>query len=544
MKVIINTLIACCLSILASCNTSSAQTSYHNHDDIIKELNNLAGSYAGVCKLDIIGQSHSGKDMYALTIGTGNYNHKPGIAIIGGIDGRYPAGREISLGFAKKLLANTDNEDIKELLASVSFYVIPDASPDASSGFFSAPILERLVNANPTDNDRDFETDEDPAEDINGDGLITMMRIKDPTGDYITDPADSRLMKKADRSKGERGEWHVYTEGVDNDKDGKFNEDGQGGVNFNNNFSFEYEEFGENAGINAVSEKETRAVADFLYDHFNIFAVFSFGPQDNLGQAFKAKGPSPRAGRRGPGKVTSILKEDEALNKLLSSMYLEQTGYKGNPGFIREPGNFMEWAYYHYGRYSYSTPGWWFPSEKGLSAEASFLKYADENLDEEVFVEWQEADHPDFPGKTVEVGGIVPFSMYAPPPETLDKAIENNYLFLVDAAKLHPAVELVDLKTEKLKKDIHRVSVTLHNKGIFSTTSELGNYNKWMRKMKVELSSDSDFELMSGRKIEITERLKGGQSREYSWLIHGKGNFTISAGAVNCGIDRISFTIK
>ncbi len=521
-----------------------SQAQYHSPEEINAALSALNKSYPGLTVLETIGQTYSGKDIIALTIGSGEAGSKPGIAIIGGIDGRYPAGREISLGFAEKLLANAETEEIKELLAGLSFYVIPDASPDASSGFFSLPVYERLGNANPTDNDRDFETDEDPAEDINGDGLITMMRIKDPTGDYITDTADSRLMRKADISKGEKGEWHVYTEGIDNDKDGKFNEDGQGGVNFNNNFSFEYEEFGKMAGIHAVSEKESRAVADFLYERFNIFAVFSFGPQDNLGQAFKAKGPSPQAGRRGPGKVSSILKEDETVNKLLSAMYLEQTGYKGNPGFSREAGNFMEWAYYHYGRYSYSTPGWWFPAEKNLSSEASFLKYADENMDEEVFVEWQKTDHPDFPGKTVEVGGIVPFSMYAPPPETLKKAIESNYLFLVEAARLHPAVELIDLKTEKLDKDIYRVSVTLRNKGIFSTTSELGDYNKWMRKMKVELSSDSDFGLMSGRKIEITERLRGDESRKYSWLIHGKGDFSISAGAVNCGIDQISFTIK
>lgn len=521
-----------------------SQVKYHSPGEINSVLKALNKSYPNLTVLETIGQTYSGKDIIALSIGSGETGTKAGIAIIGGIDGRYQAGREISLGFAEKLLANAESEEIKELLAGVSFYVIPDASPDASSGFFSAPVYERLVNANPTDNDRDFSVDEDPCEDLNGDGIITLMRVKDPTGDYITDPADKRLMKKADIAAGEKGEWQVYTEGIDNDKDGKFNEDGQGGVNFNNNFSFEYEEFGENAGMHAVSEKETRAVADFLYDHFNIFAVFSFGPQDNLGQAFKAKGPSPQAGRRGPGKVTSILKEDEALNKLLSSMYIGQTGYKGNPGFSREPGNFMEWAYYHYGRYSYSTPGWWFPSEKGLSAEASFLKYADENLDKEVFVEWQETDHPDFPGKTVEVGGIKPFSMYAPPPAILEDAIEKNYLFLVEAAKLHPDVELLDLKTEKLEKDIYRVSVTLHNKGIFSTTSELGDYNKWMRKMKVELKSASDFELMSGRKIEITDRLKGDESREYSWLIHGKGDFTISAGAVNCGIDKISFTIK
>lgn len=552
MKIISKFLMLSALMFFAMEAILCGQAKYHNPEEINSILSTLNNSYPDITMLETIGETDSGKEINALTIGRGDNDLKPGIAIIGGIDGRYVAGREIALGFAEKLLENSSSDEINDLIGRVSFYIIPDASPDASSGFFSDPKHERLVNANPTDNDRDFKTDEDPFEDLNGDGLITMIRIKDPKGNYTTDPADERLMKKSDVSKGESGRWFVYTEGIDNDKDDLFNEDSYGGVDFNNNFSFEYEEFGENAGIHAASEKESRAVADFLYEHFNIFAVFSFGPQDNLGQAFKARRQAQAEevesqtswGRRRSRKVTSILPEDEMYNILLSDKYHEYTDYKGSPGFSREPGNFMEWAYYHYGRYSYSTPGWWFPSEKGLSREASFLKYASENIDGKVFVDWEEIDHPDFPGKKVEAGGIKPFVMYNPPEEKLNEVIESNYLFLVDAAKLHPEIELMDLKTEELQNKLYRVSLTLHNKGLFSTACQLGERVKWVRKIKLELKSDSDFQLLSGKKIILDERLEGNESREYSWLISGKGDFTISAGAVNCGMDKINFTLR
>ena len=39
--------------------------------------------------------------------------------------------------------------------------------------------------------------------------------------------------------------------------------------------------------LHPVSEPETKAVADFLFDQFNIYAVFTFGPQDNLGQPYE-----------------------------------------------------------------------------------------------------------------------------------------------------------------------------------------------------------------------------------------------------------------
>lgn len=553
MKIIFKSLILSLVIILAGEESVFTQVKYHEPGEINEILSELSKSYPGLTYLETIGLTYSGKDIKALTIGSGNTDMRPGIAIIGGIDGRYAAGREIALGFAGQLLKNSGSDEVKDLLGRVSFYIIPDASPDAFSGFFSEPMAERLVNDNPTDNDRDFIIDEDPCEDLNGDGYISLMRVKDPTGNYTTDPENERLLREADLSEGEKGGWFVYTEGTDNDKDGKFNEDSRGGVNFNNNFSFEYEEFGENAGIHAASEKESRALADFLYDHFNIFAVFSFGPQDNLGQAFKPGRQSQEDGQATPAagqwqrrsrKITSILTEDAKLNELLSGKYLELTGYKGTPGFTREPGNFMEWAYYHYGRYSYSTPGWWIEAEKGLSPEAAFLKYASENIDDDVFIEWKEIDHPDFPGKTVEVGGIKPFAVYNPPENLLGEVIESNYRFLLEAARLHPDLELVDLETEKLEKDLHRVTVTLHNGGTFATASQLGEQVKWVRKIRVELKSDSGFSLVSGKEIEISERLKAGESREYSWLISGSGDFTITAGAVICGMDEISFTIR
>lgn len=134
--------------------------------------------------------------------------------------------------------------------------------------------------------------------------------------------------------------------------------------------------------------------------------------------------------------------------------------------------------------------------------------------------------------------------MYNPPEDKLEEVIESNYLFLAYAASLHPELEMLDLKTEKLDKDLFRVTVKLHNKGVFATTSQMGDRVKWMKKLKVELKSDSDFSLASGKKIIIADRLKGDESREYSWLIMGRGDFSISAGAVNCGMDEISFTLR
>ena len=111
----------------------------------------------------------------------------------------------------------------------------------------------------------------------------------------------------------------------------------------------------------------------------------------------------------------------------------------------------MEWAYFHYGRYSFSTPAWWFPTEKGKNKEAAFLKYAENNKMENVFVPWTPVNHPDFPGKTTEVGGIKPFAMINPPADSLEHLISKNYKFIKAVASMHPELEFLDIKTENVR---------------------------------------------------------------------------------------------
>lgn len=519
------------------------QEKYRTYDERTVFLQSLAGRYKTICSLSSVGKSYEGRDIRLITIGKGDRDSKPGIAIIGGVDSRYIAGSEIVTGFAARILDNSASPGIDSLLNEITFYLFPDINPDACNQFFASPRWEREGNGNPWDNDRDFRTDEDGFEDINGDGFITMMRVSDPAGSYTKSGKDQRVMKQADLSKGEKGEWKLYTEGIDNDDDGLFNEDGPGGVVFNNNFSYDYEEWGAEAGMNAMSENETRALADFLFDKYNIYAVITYGPDDNLGKPWKASARESAAPQRSQ-IVKSILKEDEVINSLVSDIFLSTTGLKGDPQSRRDMGNIAEWAYYHYGRYSFATPGWWIAPAKELSTEENYLKWASENGIEDSFVDWAPVVHPGFPGRTVEVGGIKPYYLYTPPVVMLDDIVQNNYNFIIKVSKLHPDPVLTNLKVEKIDKDIYRISLLLHNNSVFATTNELGDRNAWNRKMVISLEGDNDFGVISGKKREIIDRLGGDESRSYSWIIKGRGNITITAGAVNTGFAIINAELK
>ena len=523
------------------------QFQYNDFKSMSQKLNTLSKKYPAVCSVRSLVKTSGGKDIWVMTIGTGTPDNKPGIAVLGGLEGNHLLGKELALGFAEELINDSDSAKIKELLNKITFYVFPDLSPDATDQFFADLKYERSINSRPTDDDRDFLIDEDPYEDLNNDGLITLIRVEDPTGAYIESDEDKRVMVIADLSKGQKGAFRLYSEGIDNDKDGKFNEDGPGGVSFNRNLTYNYEEFGLNAGIHPVSEPESKALLDFLFDHFNIYATIAFGPQDNLGQPMKATerqvaGQIPPAGRE--RKITSIMRSDETINKLVSDKYHEITGIKGTPVAMPAPGNFMDWSYYHYGRYSFSTPAWWYPDGKDKNSEISFLNFADENKMTDLFVPWTEIKHPDFPDKKVEVGGIKPFVMINPPADKLGELIIRNYRFITSIAALHPELEFIDLKTENAGENVFRLTLKINNKGIFATCSEIGVINMWTRLMRLSLETSNGQSILSGQKVQRMPRLEGDQSMEFSWLIMGKGTIKLNAGAVNTGFISASADLK
>jgi hypothetical protein len=530
MNKVFNNLIIIIITFAAFQLRLAAQNQYHDYRSLVKQIQAMQDQYPQFCSVRSLVKTSGAKEIWVISIGTGNKDNKPGIAVFGGVEGSHILGRELSLGFAATLLEKASSAEIKALLDKLTFYVFPDVSPDATEQFFSNLKYERIGNAGSTDDDRDFQVDEDGSEDLNKDGLITLIRVKDPAGKFIKSNEDDRVMVEADISKGQSGNYLVYSEGVDNDKDGSFNEDGPGGVDFNRNFTFNYESFGLQAGMYPVSEPETKAVADFLFDRFNIYTVITFGPQDNLGEPSKAAASSEKS-----GIIKSVMKEDESVNKLVSDKYHEIAGVTGAPSPVSSRGNFMDWAYFHYGRYSFSTPAWWFSTEKGKSAEAAFLKYAENNKIGNVFVPWTPFNHPDFPGKPAEVGGIKPFAMTNPPADSLGTLIDKNYRFIKSVASMHPELEFLDIVTESTGDDIYRITLKLHNKGIFATCPKIGEENIWTRIMRISVKPSDGQTILSGQKIQKAERLEGNQSAEFSWLINGKGSVSITAGALNTG---------
>lgn len=536
-----------CMGLLFSFASVHAQDTYSDHSELSDRLQELQKEHRNLTTLRSLAKTPGDRDLWLLTIGEGDRSNHPAIAVIGGVSGSHLLGRELALGFAEKLLARADRPEISALLKSTTFYVFPNMNPDASEQYFRDIKYERTVNDASTNEDRDDRFDEDPYEDLNGDGLITLMRVADETGSWMKLTEDDRLMTEADASKGENGSYHVFTEGRDNDGDGSFNEDGPGGVNINMNFTYDYPYFQPGAGENMASQPETRALMDFLYEEApNVFSVVSFGPANNLSSALRFN-----RGAVNKRVITGWYEEDIALNELLSERYNELTDLGPAPEAEGMPGDLFQWAYFHYGRFSFSTPGWWTPEvkdEEGKSIsydhpESQYLAWAEqEGLD--AFVSWKSIDHPDFPGKTVEVGGIKPFMPLNPPYAMVDSLSEAHTEFLIELASMKPQVQILNFKTEKVSNNLTRVTADIHNSGTFPTASRLGERTDWVKEVIIKLELSNGLAIVSGDLLETIPSIAGDGTLQKSWLIRGKGSFDLSAGAPNTGISTQSYTIR
>lgn len=563
--------------ILASTSAAELLAKYGDHAAFEQRVADLEQSeHVSVRSL---GETAEGRDIQLIVVGEEQPDKKPAILVVGSVEGDRLVGSELSLRVVEQLIGS-DNADHKKLLDEVTLYVIPRPTPDANEQLFAKPLPMAAANTRSTDDDRDGDLDEDPPEDLSGDGLITSVRVEDEAGDYIPHPQDDRVLIKADPTKGERGKYRLLSEGIDNDADKRWNEDGPGGVHLNRNFPFEYPYFKPGAGAHQVSEPETRALADFCYEHPNIFLVLSIAPQDNLNHPWK-----PGKGKPGvdPRIKTSVNEGDAKYLKRIAKRYQKLAGAKHAPDSSSNDGAFVPWSYYHYGRWSIATRGWWVPMEEDVDKEEDSTDSEPENTDADKqddesdvkpdespiesdkatkdekdkrgeqdflalswldangiagFVDWSEQDHPDFPGKKVEVGGFISSLRSHPPLNLLDA--KPLVSLLGELSSQRAQIAFASVKQESLGGNIHRITTEIVNRGELPTSSAMGKISKQLRRLEVELHGPKSMKLLANSRRQDLGVLAPGEVAERTWLVQ-LPNGDISSLSLRAGEPSVGF---
>ncbi len=368
-------------SALGPASQEPLHVGYQNYATLTDSLKSLAKQHRDACELTTAGTSRQGRTLWALRLGRGtDQDQRTAMALIAGMDGDFPVGSAVALRVAEGLLSAGAGEAGHKLLTEHTVYILPLINPDAVESFFATPQLEQRQALRPVDDDRDGQVDEDGPEDLNGDGWISMMRINmqgrrigDLEATHLPDPKEPRLLKKADRSKGEKPVYALLVEGVDNDGDELWNEDGVGGVDLNRNFTKRYKDHEPGTGPHQISEPESKAVIDFLLQHPRITALITYGRHDNVVNAPKSgkKGgpkkdaPSPQGRRRfaRPKPPAGLHADDIAIYKQISKSYRELTKIEKTPDESADGAAFA-WAYAEYGIPAFACRLWTRPEKK------------------------------------------------------------------------------------------------------------------------------------------------------------------------------------
>jgi hypothetical protein len=284
--------------ILCGCMSAAELTfdRYHTPAAVNAALQDFARANPASTKLHTLARSPGGRDVLLLEIGPDTQKAEktvPAVLVTANMEGTVPLSSEAALYLIKLIL---EKPSVQE---NLTWYVLPCGNPDAAIGYFQKPLRMDPRNATPFNDDRDDQTDEDGADDLDGNGIITTMRVKDPEGQWMPVSAEPRLMKRADWSKGEKGIYKIYTEGLDNDADGQYNEDGPGGINIGITFPHLFKFFTETGGRWSGAEEESFHLIKFASDHREIGMAFVFGA------ANFCLNP-PRGGRRGEADLTQL----------------------------------------------------------------------------------------------------------------------------------------------------------------------------------------------------------------------------------------------
>jgi hypothetical protein len=396
---------------------------YHNLAQINDAIKAIASDHKDLAQIQELGMTPGNRDLLMLELG-GEDKNLPAILVVANPEGNCPIASEAALKLADLLTDEWQGD-----LGSRRWFIVACANPDGQARFFEKPLYEDFRNDRPFNDDNDDATDEDGPEDLNGDGYITVMRQTHPEGTWMTIEGKPLMMKEAEAGKGETGEYRLFPEGIDNDSDGRINEDAPGGANPGHNFPHGFEHYTDTNGGWPASEIESRALLAFAFDHAEIAMVITFGRTNSLkavpeggkkAQASqnKYKVPEQFAGRMG-------LDPDEEYDiKFLLDMARDVTGYTElseeellqwlgagaavNPhqndvaywteiterynDFIKEAeldakrlappdffaGSIEEWAYFQYGVPSFAMDFWTLPEPAKVETKDSAGLSADE----------------------------------------------------------------------------------------------------------------------------------------------------------------------
>jgi murein tripeptide amidase MpaA len=488
----------------------------YSYDELSAALHELAAERPDLMALEVAGTSHEGRDVWLATVtntATGPHHEKPAVWVDANIHAVEITGSTAALHLLHRLVNDYGTDErVTRALDTRTFYVVPRVNPDGVEVALAASPA--FIRSSTRKWPRTDEADGLVQHDIDGDGRILTMRLRDANGAWKTHETEPRLMVPRRPDDPVDGEYYrILDEGTIRNYDGVLiaNAPERRSLDLNRNFpaGWRTESEQHGAGPYPVSEPEVRNLVDALVARPNVCAYFAY-------HTYSAVNLRPYDDR----PDDQMPEADLNRYKRLGEWGKDITGYDAvsvyhdfryDRGVIT--GAADSWAYDHLGIYGWTTEFWsmlraagvkpdhlihWF-EDHPVDDDLALLRWSDETTNGTAFVDWYPFEHPQL--GPVELGGWDWLrSVENPPPQLMEAEIKPHADFAILHALSTPLLALHSVDVEAVGDGVYRLRVVVHNTGWMPThVSERAVDRKVARPIEATITLPDGATLVQGK---------------------------------------------
>src|SRR6266508_4468647 len=250
---------------------------FYRYNELTRLLKAYAKEYPNLIRLESIGKSHEGRDIWLVTatnFKSGEDMEKPAFWVDGNIHASEVTASAAALYLIDSLVKRYPiDTNVKRALDTRVFYIVPRVNPDGAEWALADKPKVIRSSTRPYPYVDDSIDGLAAGEDLDRDGRILQMRIEDPNGAWKVYLDDPRLMVRRDPIETGGTYYRILPEGLLKNYDGvniKVRAPKQD-LDLNRNFpaGWRTESDQHGAGPYPTSEPEARNLVDFIAKHPN-----------------------------------------------------------------------------------------------------------------------------------------------------------------------------------------------------------------------------------------------------------------------------------